>query len=253
MKLTVLGSGTGWPRRERNAAGYFVEAGSYRLLLDFGPGTLRRLTEAGKDLNELDIIFLSHWHPDHVADVVPYLFATRYRLGFVREKPVKLISAVGFQDFYSALKGAFGHWIEPPEGLLEIIERPRKEMARLELPGLCLLTAPARHNPESLAIRIEAEGRSLIYTGDTEYAPEVVELASGADLMICECSAPEETPVEGHATPSVAARMAAEAGVKSLLLSHFYPPCDEADLITPARKYFAGRVLLASDFMCLTI
>ncbi|HIE32613.1 MAG TPA: ribonuclease Z [Thermodesulfobacteriaceae bacterium] len=253
MKLTILGSGTGWPRRERNAAGYLVEAGQYCLLLDFGPGTLRRLVEVGRDINDLDIIFISHWHPDHVADVVPYLFATRYRLGFVREKPVRLISAMGFRDFYRALKGAFGHWIEPPEGVLEIIERPREDTARLEFPNLAILTAPAKHNPESLAVRIEAEGKSLVYTGDTEYAPKVVELASEADLMICECAAPEEFPVAGHSTPSVAARMAAEAKVKRLLLSHFYPPCDEVDLITPAQKYFSGEILLAYDLMCITI
>ena len=253
MRLTVLGSGTGWPRKKRNAPGYLVETGKYTLLLDFGPGILRRLVELERELNEPDIIFISHWHPDHVADLVPYLFATRYRLGFRREKPVRLISAAGFRDFYRALREAFGSWIEPPEGLLEIVERPRGEKARLGFPNLDILTAPARHNPESLAVRIETEGRSLVYTGDTEYAPGVVELASEADLMICECAAPEESPVKGHSTPSVAARMAAEAGVKRLLLSHFYPPCDEADLITPARKYFAGEILLASDLMSITI
>ncbi len=253
MKLLVLGSGTGWPRKERNAAGYLVETGTYTLLLDFGPGTLRRLTEAGRDINHLDLIFLSHWHPDHVTDLIPYLFATRYALGFKRTSTVYLLSAQGFKDFYQALKGAFGHWIEPPEGLLEIVERPRKEKTLFELPGLRLFTAPACHNPESLALRIEAQGRALVYTGDTGYCPSLVELAQGADLMVAECASPEGWEVEGHSTPSAAARMAEEAGVQKLLLSHFYPPCDQSDLLTPAQKFFSGPILLAQDLMEIKI
>ena len=253
MELIVLGSGTGWPRRERSAAGYLLRTGAGVFLLDLGPGTLRRLTEAGYDLNDPDYLFVSHWHPDHVADLVPYLFATRYRLGFTRERPVRLISARGFRAFYEALKGAFGSWIDPPEGLFEILERPRGKKSRLVLPDLVLETAPARHNPESLAVRIEAGGKILAYTGDTEYSPEVAELAREADLLVAECASPEENPVPGHSTPSQAARMAAEAGAKRLLLTHFYPPCDEADLLTPARKFFSGEILLARDLMRITI
>ncbi|QJA06120.1 MBL fold metallo-hydrolase [Thermosulfurimonas marina] len=253
MELIVLGSGTGWPRRERNAAGYLVRAAGKTVLLDFGPGILRRLTEAGVDINEIDFIFLSHWHPDHVADLTPYLFATRYRLGFTRNRPVRLISAEGFGAFLSALRGAYGHWLDPPEGLVEILERPRGKRSKLALEGLEWETAPARHNPESLAVRLSAEGRALVYTGDTEYSPEVVDLARGADLMIAECAFPEELPVAGHSTPSVAARMAEEAGLKRLLLSHFYPPCEEADLLSPARKFFSGEILLAQDLQKIKI
>ncbi len=253
MELTILGSGTGWPRRERNAAGYVLRAGDWVLLLDCGPGTLRRLTEAGVDINELDLLFLSHWHPDHVSDLVPYLFATRYGLGFTRGRPVRLISAEGIRDFLRALRQAYGHWIDPPEGLLQIMERPRGVHSRLEFPGLVLETAPARHNPESLALRVEAEGRVLVYTGDTEYSPEITELSRGADLLLAECACPEDRPVEGHSTPSQAARMAAEAGVSRLVLTHFYPPCDQADLLTPARKFFSGEILLARDLLRITI
>ncbi|RUM87923.1 MAG: ribonuclease Z [Thermodesulfatator sp.] len=253
MELIVLGSGTGWPRRERNAAGYLVRTAGKTVLLDFGPGILRRLTEAGVDINEIDLIFLSHWHPDHVADLTPYLFATRYRLGFVRTQTVWVISAEGFGEFLTALRGAYGSWIEPPEGLVEILERPRERRSRLHLEGLILETAPARHNPESLAVRLSAEGKVLVYTGDTEYSPEVVDLAQGADLLIAECACPEGQPVAGHSTPSSAARMAEEARVKRLMLSHFYPPCDQADLLTPARKFFSGEILLARDLLRITL
>ncbi len=253
MELIVLGSGTGWPRPERNASGYLVQTTGGLILLDFGPGTLRRLTEVGADLNRIDFIFLSHWHPDHVADLVPYLFATRYRLGFTRTRPVRIISASGFRAFYEALKSAFGQWIEPPEGLLEILERPRGQRSRLVFPEVVFETGPVRHNPESLAVRLESEGKVLVYTGDTEYAPEVADLARGADLLVAECACPEDRPVSGHSTPSQAARMAEEAGVRKLLLTHFYPPCEETDLLTPARKFFSGEVLLAQDLMRITI
>ncbi len=254
MELIVLGSGTGWPRRERNASGYLVRTPNLTLLLDIGPGTLRRLSEVSQDINRLDCIFVSHWHPDHVSDLVPLLFATRYQLGYFRKEPLLLISAQGFRRFYESLKSAYGHWIEPPEGLLKIYEVSPKRLTELELnQEVKVITGPVRHNPESVAVRIEAEGKSLVYTGDTEECEEVVEIAKGADLMICECAFPDEMRVSGHCSPSCAANMAEKAGVKVLLLSHLYPPCEEVNIAEVAQKYFSGKVIVAEDLMKISV
>ncbi|MFN3921544.1 MAG: MBL fold metallo-hydrolase, partial [Caldimicrobium sp.] len=78
MRLTVLGSGTGWITLERSSPAYLVSHENFHLLLDFGPGTLRQILRVGLTFNDISAIFISHFHPDHFSDLIPFLFATRY-------------------------------------------------------------------------------------------------------------------------------------------------------------------------------
>jgi ribonuclease BN (tRNA processing enzyme) len=111
--------------------------------------------------------------------------------------------------------------------------------------GLTITSAPVNHIPGSLAYRVEAGGRALVYSGDTDVSDSLVELARGADLLILECANPFKTP--GHLTPGEAGALAARAQVPRLLLSHFYPPCDEVDVTALAATEFAGEILRAED------
>jgi ribonuclease BN (tRNA processing enzyme) len=115
------------------------------------------------------------------------------------------------------------------------------------LPGYRLSWAPAEHRPESIAYRLEGENGAFVYTGDTEYAGSVVELARDAHTLLIECSFPDDAPVPGHLTPSGVARMAGEAGVGRVVLTHVYPAADELDLVGEVRRDFDGEVVLAGD------
>ncbi len=253
MKFTVLGSGTGWPRLHRGAPAYLLQVAGENFLLDFGPATLPRLLRLGLSLDDIDAIFLSHFHPDHVTDLIPFLFATRYRLGYRRTKKVELYAGEGFKDFYAGLKKAFGHWVEPPEGLLEIQELSVQYESAFLRPPLEIRTAPVTHNPESIAFRFDFEGKSLVYSGDTDYSPQLIELAREADLLVVECSFPEGQKVSGHLVPSLIGQMAGQAQVKKLLLTHLYPPCEGKDLLSPIRPYFSGEIIVAEDFLSLNL
>jgi len=77
-RVTILGSGTCVPSLTRSACAVLLETSGSRLLFDLGPGTMRRLLEAGVTIEEIDWIVLSHFHPDHSAELAPYLFASRY-------------------------------------------------------------------------------------------------------------------------------------------------------------------------------
>ncbi len=85
------------------------------------------------------------------------------------------------------------------------------------------------------------------------YASLFVALAREADLLICEAARPDEDPVRGHLTPSLAGRMATEAGVRQLMLTHFYPDCENVDLVAQCRRTYAGPVRLARDLMTLEV
>jgi ribonuclease BN (tRNA processing enzyme) len=228
-----------------------VQAGGRLTLLDLGSGTLRSLLRYGLNFSDMDVLALTHLHPDHVGDLIPLLFATRYSLGYTRREPFTLLAARGFKDFHGKLKRAFGEWVEPPAGLMELRELSPTGPEEVRWEGLTIRSAPTGHTEGSLAYRLEAEGRSLVYSGDTGVSAALVELAQAADLLVLEASNPFKVP--GHLTPAEAGRLARQAGARRLLLTHFYPPCDEVDVAALAAGEFPGEVLRAEDGLRVTV
>jgi ribonuclease BN (tRNA processing enzyme) len=251
MDLIILGSGTGVPSLRRGSPAYAVQAAGRLLLLDLGSGACRALLRHDLNFSQVDLIALTHLHPDHIGDLVPFLFASHYSLGYTRTEPFWLLAARGFQDFHKRLKGAFGSWVEAPAGLLRLRELNPEGPDRFAWEGLTLHSAPVNHIQGSLAYRVEAGGRTLVYSGDTDVSDSLVELARGADLLILECAKPTKVP--GHLTPEEAGRMAARAGVPRLVLTHFYPPCDEVDVVALAAQEFSGEIIRAEDDLRLAV
>jgi ribonuclease BN (tRNA processing enzyme) len=251
MELIVLGSGTGVPSLRRGAPAYAVKATGRLVMLDLGSGACRALLNHGLTFSQIDIIALSHLHPDHIGDLVGFLFATHYSLGYTRETPFSLLAAKGFRDFHKKLKGPFGQWVEAPDGMMNLWELNPDGPDEVFYEGLTIKSAPVNHIEGSLAYRLEVDGRTLVYSGDTDVSDSLVELAKGADLLILECANPFK--IQGHLTPKEAGQMAARAKVKRLLLTHFYPPCDEVDVVALARQEFKGEVIRAEDGLAVTV
>ncbi|MDD2902526.1 MAG: ribonuclease Z [Syntrophales bacterium] len=245
MELIVVGSGTGVPSLKRGSPGYGVRAGGRLVFLDLGPGVLRAMLRYGLNFSEIDVLCLSHLHPDHVGDLVPFFFATRYALGYTRKEPFHLLAARGFQEFYGHLQKAFGEWVEPRPGLMQLQELDPAGNDAVVLGEVTIKSAPTNHTAGSLAFRVETEGKALVYSGDTDASDSLVKLAQGADLLVLECANPFKVP--GHLTPPEAGRLAAQAGVPRLVLSHFYPPCDEVDVAALAGAEFSGEIIKAED------
>lgn len=251
MELIVIGSGTGVPSLRRGSPALAVQAAGRLVVLDLGSGTLRALLTYGLNFNEIDILALTHLHPDHVGDLIPFLFATRYALGYTRREPFQLLAARGFAAFHDKLREVFGTWVEPPAGLMQLRELSPEQPDQVGWEGLVIKSAPTHHITGSLAYRLEASGRSLVYSGDTEESESLVALAQGADLLVLEAANPSKVP--GHLTPPEAGRLAARAGVRRVLLTHFYPPCDEVDVLALAAQEFPGELLRAEDGLRLTV
>ncbi|MCX5885966.1 MAG: ribonuclease Z [Proteobacteria bacterium] len=246
MSVTVLGSGTCVPSTRRSSPALLVSSEGKLLLLDIGSGTLRRLAETKTSIHDIDLIFLSHFHPDHCADLVPFLFATKYAFSQARNKELHLAGGPGLRDLLNGLQKAFGRWIAP-EGYPFYLHEAK---GTIPFGNFSLKTLPLTHSDNSIGIRIESpDGKAVVYSGDTDYCKNIVHLGNNADLLILECSLPEEMKVEGHLTPSLAGRIARESRCKRLLLTHFYPPCDEHDLIPDVEKEFAGEIIPAEDLM----
>jgi ribonuclease BN (tRNA processing enzyme) len=185
-----------------------------------------------------------------MTDLVTLLFALRNQyLG--RVKPLKITGPEGLKDYYRGLQCVYGHWVEEEGYDLELIELGEGEIRR---DGYTLNTRNVLHTPSSLAFRLESpDGKSLVYSGDTDYCEGILELGRGSRTMLLECSVPEEERAEGHLTPTLAGQIASECGAKKLILTHFYPLFVEIDIVDRVRKVFDGEVVLAKDMMKIEI
>ena len=93
----------------------------------------------------------------------------------------------------------------------------------------------------------------MVYSGDTDYSDNLVTLAKNANILICESALPDEIKVAGHLTPSLAGEIATRANVGKLVLIHFYPECEQADIEAECRKSYSGPLVLAQDLMKINI
>ncbi len=248
MKITVIGSGTGIPLGFRASPSLVLSAGRQIYVLDLGPGTLRELARRGISHERISGVFITHFHPDHCADLVHLLFATRHPPVLGKRTPFFIAGPGGLKPLLTSLGHAYGKWIQLPEDLLTLVElEPGIDIVDL-CPQLTIRTVPTGHTPQSLAYKFQAlDGKALVYTGDTVYSRELIDLAKGADLLITECSFPDEMPVEGHLTPSRAGDLAREAGAKKLLLCHFYPEATSHQVALQCRARYEGELIVSTD------
>ncbi len=247
MILTILGSGTCVPNKSRNPPGYLIEAGKELLIFDTGSGILRQLTKNGTDFMKINHIFYSHLHPDHIADMIPILQAMYVSIKYMGKeatKEINLYGPQGFPGFYKKIK-------ETMLPVNDVRTINAIEFADTVIGGVKITSAEVLHSNSSIAYRIEHNKKSVVYSGDTDYCESLVKLCRNADAAILECSFPDKKI--GHLTPAEAATIAAQANVKTLILSHFYPVYDNYDIKKEARKHFKGKIVLAKDLMKINI
>ena len=254
MSVTILGSGTCVPSLRRSSCSILMKIRDKFLLFDSGAGTMRKLLEISVEIFDVSCVFYSHFHPDHTAELVPFLFANKYPDGSRRKIPLTLMAGKGFAKFYDDLKKVYGHWIELAPDLLTIGEFDNTSYDMRMFDDFKVESLPVDHNPESIAYRITSSGgKSVVYSGDTDVSENLVTLSKDADLLICESALPDELKVKGHLTPSLAGEIADRANVCKLVLTHFYPECDQVDIEKECRKTYSGPLLLAEDLMQINL
>jgi ribonuclease BN (tRNA processing enzyme) len=249
IKVTILGSGTCVPSLKRSSCALLAQTGSEKILFDLGPGTMRRLLETGVGIHNISHVFLSHFHPDHTGELVSILFSNKYPDENRRKIPLTICGGTGLMAFFDQLKAVYKEWIDL-SGHLRLMEFTATGRDSHQFESFKMETCPVNHREESIAYRITAPNSlTMVYSGDTDYSENLIDLAKNVDLFVCECALPDPMKVPGHLTPSLAGRMASEANVKKLVLTHFYPPCDDADIETQCRKTYKGPLVLAEDLM----
>lgn len=249
MEVTILGSGTAVPNADRFPSGAMVRAGGQTVLVDLGPGTLRRLPTAGVGLEDITAVLLTHYHTDHTADLAGLLFGLRnprYRA----RPPLRVRAAEGLHRFLDNLTAAWP-WLDPA-GAYEL-DVEEIGPGTFSLGDLQVTAVPIHHTPQSLAYRFEHADAVAAFSGDADVCDGLIEVARDADLFVCDSAFPEAHRTAGHLTPRLAAEAAAAARVKTLCLTHFYPECEGHDLEAEAAAAFGGEIVLAHDLARFTL
>jgi len=129
---------------------------------------------------------------------------------------------------------------------VSVIELPFGGVAELA-GGVRVASRKVPHTDESVAYGVEADGRRLVYTGDTGFDATLGEWARGADVLLCECSLPSSLAIPSHLTPEECGALAAIARPRRLVLTHLYPPVEQVDIRAIVGAHFGGDVTVAHD------
>ena len=275
-RLVLLGTAGGpTPKAKSSAPAQAIVVGDRIYLVDCGDGVARQLALATLPVRQLRAVFITHQHSDHNAGYGP-LFLLGWPAGL--STPVDTYGPPPLVDMTAKLLEAYRYDIElrmADEGrpALGPLIRPHEitEAGEVFKDDRVRVTAALNDHPpirHSFAFRFDTADRSIVISGDTRYSESVVKLASRADVLVHEVvsrafwerpGAPQSNAVVRHILASHtdvvdAGRLAAAAGVGTLVLSHFVPtegpntPSDE-EWIAGARRHFKGRVLIGRDLL----
>jgi ribonuclease BN (tRNA processing enzyme) len=250
MRAVILGAGTSIPARGYSPAGVYVQIAKEHVLLDAGAGSLQRLQRVSAQWDQLDRIFLTHFHVDHSLDLVSILAALRLP-PVQRKKPLYVYGPPGLKRLYRQFNAAYDDRLSPRGYRVVFRELQR---ATQHLPGYTVHTYPMNHYAtKAIGYRLTQGRKTLAYSGDTDVCDNASALGQGAEVFILECSVRDDLKFEGHLTPSECGQIAARARCRHLVLSHFYPVFKGYDIRARVRRHYPGRLTLARDFTRLII
>ena len=276
--MVILGTAGGpTPKPNRFPAAYALVVDADVYLVDAGNGVAQQLARAGIGINRVRHIFISHHHSDHDADVgtVALLaWATNPQLPVTVWGPAPIRAQMAAYREYARfdIDTRTADEGRPDFDAMTRVVEFNEEGLLLDDGKVKVRCVRNLHPPirESYALRFDTPDRSVAFSGDTTYSPSVVALAKGADVLVHEvmylpaldaliASEPNaktlrEHLLASHSTPEQVGRVATEAGVGTLVLSHFVPGgpmvADETWLAA-VRPHFSGRIVIAHDLMTL--
>lgn len=243
MRLTVLGKSPSWQDAGGACSSYLVEEGETALLVDLGSGSFGKLRTV-RDYRGIDAVVISHFHADHLLDLVPFACALTYGPASQDGTAApRLLVPPGGGEWFGRLEEAIG---DP--GLIAGAFAIEEYSPGEALPAGSLRITPhaVRHVGPTHAIEVAA-GSRVVFGADGRYSEELVEAARGADLLVAEATLPDPEPgQEVHMSAEEAGRLAAAAGVERLLLTHISDELDVERSRGIAAEAFGGAVEVAA-------
>lgn len=282
IKVTLLGTGAPVPSIERFGPAILVEAGNQKLLFDCGRGAAQRLWQLKIPLGQVNALFLTHLHSDHVVGI-PDVWLTGWipALYGRRASPFQVFGSKGTKDMMQYLVKAFAWDINTrnkeenkvDSGIM-VRAKDIEEGYVWEHNGIRVTPFRVRHAEfidSALGYRIDFSGHSVILSGDTRYSSNLINFAKGADVVIHEVAAANEDTTKNtslvnqilgfHSSPEDAGRVFQQVQPEFAIFSHIVlltsdpsvPPPTTNDLIRRTHKVYKGALEVGEDLMMIEI
>lgn len=275
MLITLLGTGCPQVHPGRLGPATLVQSPDHALLIDCGSGVTQRLVEAGCPGRALDALLVTHIHSDHLIDLYQVIVSSWHQ---GRARPWRIYGPPGLAPF---VEGTMAVWRDERAQRIAFEQRPSTagfeievvEIAdgqTLEIGDLSVQVVEVDHRPVEPAFGfvVRRGGRIAAISGDTRYCPALIAAARGADLLVHECFIHGAmAPVAGvrtqagidavasyHTLSDEVGRVAAEAKVGALALTHFVPAeFDRAALLREVAAHYGGPILVGEDGMAIDL
>lgn len=249
MRLTVVGCAGSFPGPDSPASCYLLEADGFRLVIDFGNGSLGAL-QRYIGLFDVDAVCLSHLHADHCVDLYSYSIARVYSPAGP-QPAIPVYGPAGTAKRMGGIHGPNGDEL----GLTKRFTWETLEPGQVTIGPFDVQLAHMNHPVETFGFRFSHGGRSLVYTGDTGATEAVPELAAGADVFLSEAAFLEapNLPPNIHLTARQAAAYANRADVGKLVLTHLVPGISPDDARLEAVSEFNGDLDIAVAGQVITL
>jgi ribonuclease BN (tRNA processing enzyme) len=252
LQLTIVGSGTAVPQRNRSAPCCLIRHEDEIIVVDLGPGSTRGALVHGRvTVREIGLILITHLHLDHCGDLAALLFALRAgELG--RTGSLRILGPEGLRGHFKALHNLWGHHVEPMNYELAVDEWNGEE---LSWGAFRISAAQTVHSVLNLAWLVRIPGKTgVIVTGDGEPTEELVEMGcSAGHVLVAECSLAADEKVTGHMNPGKAGELARRCRSEKLVLTHMNPGVQTGPAAMEAKKQYGGEVIVAEDGMMIEV
>lgn len=277
MRLVLLGTAGGpTPKKNRAAPAQLIMINDEAYLIDCGNGVAQQVVKAGIKLSAIRHVFLTHHHSDHNADygnlmLLAWAADLDHRIDTYGPPPLKRMTqqflALNDYDIQTRIHD------EGRRPLKQLIYPHELQHDSVVMQNQHVKVSAARvvHPPvkPAFAYRFDHQGKSIVISGDTSYSENLVRLAQGADVLVHEimhtasldqllATEPNATRLKehllaSHSTAEQVGRVATQANVKKLVLSHFvpggYPYLEDQVWLDAVRPYFEGEIIVGSDLM----
>jgi len=240
--ITLLGTGTCQIEYERRASSVLLDIDGLPILFDCGHGTVQRLLEAGIQHNQLNHIILSHFHPDHVSDLIPLLHAAAWSRRNPRRTNLHIYGPAGTQKLVDGLMSVFGaaSFTQPSYAvqLHEVTEGPFE----IDTRHFEFISLPPANNH---GLRFTWNGKRYAITGDSHFHEQEIAFLSQVDLAIID---------SGHPSDAEIVELAVRSQAKVIVCSHLYRELDAINLQSLASDAgYRGTIVIGRDLMSFVL